>query len=530
MKAHRMHTQRGSVSLMVAFLLPIFLGLAAFAIDVVYLQVARNELQNDADAAALAGAGYFFDGTNATPRWTLAEQKAHDAIGFNAATGTDNKLIVTNLGGTAIATATVNGMIAPWIIDASTAATPSFVTSGVTGLGPATFAAQATPAALQGAAATVIADVTAAMTLTGAASVQALRVGDFAISGAFNITVGSSAYAGDPAGVIFSTISANRTQANNWVFGTAGAREGVLYAASSSTFSTTLSGTINAVGLTKAGAGSITLTGNNAGIAATALLSGTVTVDQGTLVFTNPNNLGTRAYSGTPYVVDKTALVLAGGNIDTNGTNSATANFLNDVTVLADSAFVNGPTAGASRFGALTFAARQGGATDPTMLSVTQGLVFTGATTLSQAAWFNLATATSGVNATFLGGAVGGTASLEKFGPGTLAFVSGASTMSGPITVHQGMIASLVANAADSRATPSAAAAMWRAISPSSTPSSALARAADFLMRASVFSACAGRFMRLSTLGLPCWKGMSRYGRILPSAISGITLSTCGYG
>ena len=87
MNARPMHAQRGSVSLMVAFLLPIFLGLAAFAIDVVYLQVARNELQNDADAAALAGAGYFFDGTNATPRWTLAEQKAHDAIGFNAATG-----------------------------------------------------------------------------------------------------------------------------------------------------------------------------------------------------------------------------------------------------------------------------------------------------------------------------------------------------------------------------------------------------------------------------------------------------------
>ena len=87
MNAPAMHAQKGSVSMLVAFLLPLFLGLAAFAIDLVYLQVARNELQNDADAAALAGAGYFFDGTNATPRWTLAEQKAHDAIGFNAATG-----------------------------------------------------------------------------------------------------------------------------------------------------------------------------------------------------------------------------------------------------------------------------------------------------------------------------------------------------------------------------------------------------------------------------------------------------------
>lgn len=83
-----MHTQRGSISMLVAFLLPLFLGLAAFAIDIVYLQVARNELQNDADAAALAGANYFFDGTNATPRWSLSEQKAQEAIGLNAVTGT----------------------------------------------------------------------------------------------------------------------------------------------------------------------------------------------------------------------------------------------------------------------------------------------------------------------------------------------------------------------------------------------------------------------------------------------------------
>jgi hypothetical protein len=81
-------TQRGSVSLMVAFLLPVFLGLAALAIDLVYLQVVRNEMQNDADAAALAGAAYFFDGTNATPNWSLATQKAQDTITINAAAGT----------------------------------------------------------------------------------------------------------------------------------------------------------------------------------------------------------------------------------------------------------------------------------------------------------------------------------------------------------------------------------------------------------------------------------------------------------
>ncbi len=87
MNAPAMHAQKGSVSMLVAFLLPLFLGLAAFAIDLVYLQVARNELQNDADAAALAGARYLHDGTNSTPHWALAEDKALAAIGLNAAAG-----------------------------------------------------------------------------------------------------------------------------------------------------------------------------------------------------------------------------------------------------------------------------------------------------------------------------------------------------------------------------------------------------------------------------------------------------------
>ena len=39
------------------------------------------------EAAALAGAAYFFDGTNATPNWTLASQKAQTAITRNTAAG-----------------------------------------------------------------------------------------------------------------------------------------------------------------------------------------------------------------------------------------------------------------------------------------------------------------------------------------------------------------------------------------------------------------------------------------------------------
>jgi hypothetical protein len=36
-------------------------------------------------------------------------------------------------------------------------------------------------------------------------------------------------------------------------------------------------------------------------------------------------------------------------------------------------------------------------------------------------------------------------------------------------------------------------------------------------MRASVFSAFAGRFISLRIRGLACWNGTSRYGRTLPS-------------
>ena len=52
----RLRDSRGVTLLWVAILLTVFIGIAALAIDVGYLAVARNESQNGADAAALAGA------------------------------------------------------------------------------------------------------------------------------------------------------------------------------------------------------------------------------------------------------------------------------------------------------------------------------------------------------------------------------------------------------------------------------------------------------------------------------------------
>jgi Flp pilus assembly protein TadG len=55
---HQEKNARGAVLPMVGVLLIVFLGIAALAIDIGYRNTTKNELQNVADAAALAGAGY----------------------------------------------------------------------------------------------------------------------------------------------------------------------------------------------------------------------------------------------------------------------------------------------------------------------------------------------------------------------------------------------------------------------------------------------------------------------------------------
>lgn len=75
--------QSGAAAILVAFLMIVFLGIAALALDVGYLYVVRTELQNAADAAALAGAGRLYPRsvTGAVisvvpPEWGSAEAAA----------------------------------------------------------------------------------------------------------------------------------------------------------------------------------------------------------------------------------------------------------------------------------------------------------------------------------------------------------------------------------------------------------------------------------------------------------------------
>jgi len=74
--------QRGVTAILVAILLVVLVGFTALAIDIGHLVLARNELQNAADAGALAGARFLYneDGTEVDPG---ANQIAYDAATAN---------------------------------------------------------------------------------------------------------------------------------------------------------------------------------------------------------------------------------------------------------------------------------------------------------------------------------------------------------------------------------------------------------------------------------------------------------------
>lgn len=83
----RSNSQKGAVTLLVALTLPVMLGAAALAVDLAHLHVVRNELQNDADAAALAGARTLYKNSTSSLVWSSASDAARNAITLNRAAG-----------------------------------------------------------------------------------------------------------------------------------------------------------------------------------------------------------------------------------------------------------------------------------------------------------------------------------------------------------------------------------------------------------------------------------------------------------
>lgn len=88
--------QHGAVLILVAVAMVAFLGIAALAIDVGFLMAGKNELQNAADAAALAGASVLAreDPDNFNVNEDKIRQAAIEVAGLNSAS--NNKVQLSN--------------------------------------------------------------------------------------------------------------------------------------------------------------------------------------------------------------------------------------------------------------------------------------------------------------------------------------------------------------------------------------------------------------------------------------------------
>jgi type II secretory pathway pseudopilin PulG len=98
--------EKGAVTILVAILLPVLLGVTAFAIDFGYTRIVRNQLQNAADAAALAACNHFYDRNppifsnpdELIPNWNDAVTEALNAIPDNSADNNDLQTGTTETG------------------------------------------------------------------------------------------------------------------------------------------------------------------------------------------------------------------------------------------------------------------------------------------------------------------------------------------------------------------------------------------------------------------------------------------------
>jgi Flp pilus assembly protein TadG len=96
---------RGAVAIVVVILMFMFLGFAAFAVDFGYSYMVKNELQNAADAAALAGASVLFSSNELC---THSDRPYDCCTGLKTGTCDSNVVDSSNVVGTAQAVAAQN--------------------------------------------------------------------------------------------------------------------------------------------------------------------------------------------------------------------------------------------------------------------------------------------------------------------------------------------------------------------------------------------------------------------------------------
>lgn len=96
--------EKGVIALLVALLLPVLIGAGAFAIDFSYRFLVRSELQNAADATALAAAACLYGRSqcgnlnSSTPDWNTARQFALDYVSKNLSENTAFNTVVVDYG------------------------------------------------------------------------------------------------------------------------------------------------------------------------------------------------------------------------------------------------------------------------------------------------------------------------------------------------------------------------------------------------------------------------------------------------
>src|SRR5690348_14198008 len=82
-----MQRQRGTAALVFMLMLTFVFAAGAFALDVGHALVVRNELQNAADAGALAGARALLTPGATSPNWPGGQTQSSTTAGLNASDG-----------------------------------------------------------------------------------------------------------------------------------------------------------------------------------------------------------------------------------------------------------------------------------------------------------------------------------------------------------------------------------------------------------------------------------------------------------
>ena len=96
MPLSRSRSERGAIFIHVALLLVVLMGFIAFVADYGMLMVARNQAQNTADAAALAGAQSLAFDTDAADRWDRARNVAWTTGAHNRVWGDQPGVVPTS--------------------------------------------------------------------------------------------------------------------------------------------------------------------------------------------------------------------------------------------------------------------------------------------------------------------------------------------------------------------------------------------------------------------------------------------------